>query len=103
MIDGSITRRGQPCWYKVEKVGLIAVNDAFMLEGAIYHILKLHFRGESYYADLLDLFHETTYQTEIGQLLDMITAPENFVDLSKFSLEKYVCLWRIVRYLLTII
>lgn len=28
-------------------------------------------------------------QTEIGQLLDLITAPENKVDLSKFSLERY--------------
>ena len=29
-------------------------------------------------------------QTEIGQLLDLITAPEDKVDLSKFSLAKYV-------------
>lgn len=29
-----------------------------MLEGAIYHLLKSHFRGEPYYLDLLELFHE---------------------------------------------
>jgi farnesyl diphosphate synthase len=29
-----------------------------------------------------------TYQTELGQLLDLLTAPEDTVDLSKFSLEK---------------
>lgn len=35
------------------------------------------------------LFHEqVTYQTELGQLIDLITAPEDSVDLSKFSLEK---------------
>ena len=33
---------------------------------------------------------QTTFQTEIGQLIDLITAPEDHVDLSKFSLEKYV-------------
>jgi farnesyl diphosphate synthase len=88
MMDNSITRRGQPCWYRVSHVGLIAVNDAFMLEAAIYRLLKVHFRKEVYYADLLDLFHETTYQTEMGQLVDLITAPEDKVDLSKFSLEK---------------
>lgn len=106
-MDQSITRRSQPCWYRVEGVNLIAINDAFMLEGAIYQLLKTHFRGEAYYVHLLEVFHEvsnsarirclisltsdllqTTYQTEIGQLIDLITAPEDHVDLSKFSLEK---------------
>jgi len=89
MMDASITRRGQPCWYRVPHVGMIAINDAFMLEAAIYHLLKAYFRKETYYADLLDIFHETTYQTEMGQLVDLITAPEDKVDLNKFSLEKH--------------
>lgn len=29
-----------------------------MLEAAIYYLLKKHFRQESYYVDLLELFHE---------------------------------------------
>jgi farnesyl diphosphate synthase len=32
--------------------------------------------------------HETTYQTELGQMLDLITAPEDRVDLTKFTLSK---------------
>merc|ERR1712080_273624 len=60
-----------------------------MLEGAIYEILRRHFRKDSYYVDLLDLFHEVTFQTELGQLLDLVTADEDHVDLSKFSLEKH--------------
>lgn len=75
-----------------------------MLEAAIYHLLKKHFRQEPYYVDLLELFLEvslptlhfvyneadrqTTFQTEMGQLIDLLTAPEDHVDLSKFSLEK---------------
>lgn len=89
MMDQSITRRGQPCWYKVEGVNEIAINDSFMLEGLIYILLKKFFKKEPYYADLLDLFHEVTFQTELGQLLDLITAPEDHVDLSKFSLAKH--------------
>lgn len=64
MMDASISRRGQPCWYRVHdvkglgKVHNIAINDSFMLEGAIYHLLKTHFRRESYYVDLLELFQE---------------------------------------------
>ena len=94
MMDHSITRRGQPCWYRVDGVGLLAINDSFMLEGAIYHLLKKHFRSEPYYVHLLELFHETTFQTEMGQLVDLITAPEDRVDLGQFSLTKCVAvLW----------
>ncbi|KAN0061506.1 Farnesyl pyrophosphate synthetase [Thecaphora frezii] len=89
MMDASITRRGQPCWYKVDGVGNIAINDAFMLEAAIYYLLKKHFRAEPYYGMLLELFHDVTFQTELGQLIDLITAPEDSVDLSKFSLNKH--------------
>nr|QEP49713.1 farnesyl diphosphate synthase [Inonotus obliquus] len=89
MMDQSITRRGQPCWYRLPKVGNIAINDSFMLEAAIYHLFRKHFRSEPYYVDLLDLMHETTLQTEMGQLVDLITAPEDHVDLTKFSLEKH--------------
>lgn len=89
MMDQSKTRRGQPCWYLMPKVGNIAINDAFMLEAAIYFLLKSHFRRESYYVDLLELFHQVTFQTELGQMLDLLTAPEDEVDLSKFSLSKH--------------
>lgn len=90
VMDSSFTRRGQPCWYKNSQVGLIAINDSFMLESAIYHLIKNHFRQESYYVHLIELFHETAYQTEMGQLIDLITAPEDHVDLSKFNLTKCV-------------
>jgi farnesyl diphosphate synthase len=90
IMDGSITRRGQPCWYRQEGVGMIAINDAFLLESAIYVILKKHFRSHPAYVDFLELFHETTWQTELGQLCDLITAPEEKVDLDNFSMEKYM-------------
>ncbi|ORY74831.1 hypothetical protein BCR37DRAFT_384252 [Protomyces lactucae-debilis] len=89
MMDDSKTRRGQPCWYLMPGVGNIAINDAFMLESAIFFLLKKHFRQDKHYVDLLELFHEVTFQTELGQMLDLLTAPEDKVDLSKFSLEKH--------------
>lgn len=98
VMDSSVTRRGQPCWYKKPEVGLIAINDAFLLESAIYFLLKKHFKGETYYVDLLELFHDVTYQTEVGQLIDLITAPEDHVDLSKFSLDKYVASKQLISY-----
>lgn len=35
---------------------------------------------------------QTSWQTELGQMLDLITAPEDQVDLSKFSIDKYNCI-----------
>lgn len=89
IMDSSKTRRGQPCWYLMPKIGMIAINDAFMLESSIYLLLRKYFRQENYYLDVIELFHDVTFQTELGQACDLITAPEDQVDLSKFSLEKY--------------
>lgn len=72
VMDGSKTRRGQPCWYKNDDVQLIALNDALTVEALMYKILKRHFGQEEYYLPLLDLFLETTFQTECGQLLDTL-------------------------------
>ncbi|RKP06998.1 isoprenoid synthase domain-containing protein, partial [Thamnocephalis sphaerospora] len=58
IMDSSKTRRGMPCWYRMEGVGTIAINDAFILESCIYRLLKKYFRQDAYYVELLDLFHE---------------------------------------------
>jgi farnesyl diphosphate synthase len=89
IMDSSKTRRGSPCWYLKPKVGMVAINDAFMLEGSIYILLKKHFRQEKNYIDLVELFHEVTFQTECGQLCDLLTAPEDDVNLDNFNLEKF--------------
>lgn len=89
IMDSSKTRRGNPCWYLMPQVGMIAINDAFMLESSIYVLLRKYFREEKYYVDLMDLFHEVSLQTELGQACDLLTAPEDHVDLDNFSLEKY--------------
>lgn len=41
-----------------EGVGIIAVNDAFFIESAVFSILRKYFREKAYYVDLMDLFHE---------------------------------------------
>ncbi|MCJ1392991.1 Farnesyl pyrophosphate synthetase [Xylographa bjoerkii] len=89
LMDSSPTRRGQPCWYRVPGVSTIAINDAFMLESSIYILLKRHFRSHPAYVDFVELFHEVSFQTEIGQTCDLLTAPEDKVDLDNFSVEKF--------------
>merc|ERR1711916_78179 len=79
MGDASETRRGRPCWYKVEGVGIAAINDAFILESGVYRLLKRYFGEGSQgydpelYVRIVDMFHEVTYLTELGQALDIAT------------------------------
>lgn len=82
IMDNSETRRGQKCWYKVDDVKEIALNDAFMIEMLVFKVLKRHFISEPYYAQLVDLFLETTFQTECGQLLDTLCMNLGLEDLT---------------------
>ncbi|XP_030928368.1 farnesyl pyrophosphate synthase-like isoform X2 [Quercus lobata] len=86
IMDNSVTRRGQPCWFRQPKVGMIAVNDGLILHNHIPRILKKHFREKPYYVDLLDLFNEVEFQTTSGQMIDLITTLVGEKDLSKYSL-----------------
>lgn len=87
IMDGSETRRGQPCYYKLEDVKLAAINDAFMINNCIYYILKKYFsHSPSLYMKLDDLFHNTMTITTIGQQQDLKTADD---DVTSFSMDKY--------------
>mmetsp|Transcript_57658 Transcript_57658/g.137141 ORF Transcript_57658/g.137141 Transcript_57658/m.137141 type:complete len:439 (-) Transcript_57658:108-1424(-) len=89
IMDGSTHRRGQPCWYKVEEVKMIAINDGLIVEQLLYRLLKKHFGDEPYYGQLVDFFLETTFQTSCGQLLDTICEK---VEVDDFTKER----WRLV-------
>jgi farnesyl diphosphate synthase len=73
IMDSSVTRRGQPCWYKKISPWYIAINDAFTIEALVFQILKKHFAYDAnVLIQLWDLLLETTLQTELGQLSDTL-------------------------------
>lgn len=82
IMDSSVTRRGQQCWYKtLGDAWYIAINDAVTIEAFVYKIIKRHFGYNScLQLQLLDLMMETTLQTELGQLsdtlCDVLTLPD---------------------------
>jgi len=92
VMDQSTTRRGKPCWYKKDGVGLLAINDAFSLEAGIYALLKKYFRNETYYLHLVELFHETTMQTIFGQSLDVMLSANGDVDFDQFTPSNYAAI-----------
>lgn len=90
-MDASATRRGEPCWYRVPRIGMIAINDGFVLQAHIFRTLRAHFGATpTLYAPLLELFNDTTSATELGQMLDLTSSPAGgAVDLERFTLERY--------------
>lgn len=69
-MDNGTTRRGQPCWYKVNSMGNIVANDGLLLENLVYQIIKQHFGCSQLYVDLLDLILGVSFNTMLGQSLD---------------------------------
>src|SRR3954462_13355810 len=60
IMDSSIRRRGQPCWYRQPDGGGVAANDGVLLESSIYLLLKKYFRSHPSYIEFVELFHEVT-------------------------------------------
>ena len=98
IMDGSITRRGQPCWYKRSDVGLAAFNDSIILESLVFSIIRKYFRSKPYYLSLLENLLEVSKFTTYGQSLDTLSA-ENFTrvrgkeeSLDSFDVARYTAI-----------
>ncbi|XP_071562488.1 farnesyl pyrophosphate synthase-like [Temnothorax nylanderi] len=88
--DRSLLRRGQPCWYRYNDIGLAAVNDGLMLESAMFYLIRKHFKGKDCYVNLLETFQDITFKTIMGQSLDMLST--NFgkkPNLDLFTMNRY--------------
>ncbi|KAJ5120263.1 hypothetical protein N7448_010932 [Penicillium atrosanguineum] len=89
IMDGSETRRGQPCWYRREEIGLMSINDGCLLASTVFIVLKTHFKDHPAYHDLVEVFRETALQIEFGQSYDLLIASRHYGGLSQFTKEKY--------------
>ncbi|XP_063788909.1 farnesyl pyrophosphate synthase-like [Pseudophryne corroboree] len=94
IMDRSEKRRGKPCWYKKEGIGLDAINDSALIESCVYRLLRKYCHGQPYYLNLLELFLETSYQTELGQVLDLIIAQPGKLDLAQYTETRYKSIWK---------
>jgi len=61
IVDQVEMSHGKVSWHCVEGVGLKAINDSLLVEGAVFQLVREHFRNEPYYIDLLELIHETRH------------------------------------------
>lgn len=86
IMDGSDKRRGKECWYKKEDVGIIAVNDAMLIKNGVYYMLKKKFGDKSYYIAMVNLVHEITFITTLGQCMDLNPSK---LPVTEFTLERF--------------
>ena len=98
IMDGSITRRGKPCWHRQSGIGLSAFNDSIILESLVYSIVKKYFRSKPYYLNLLENLLEVSKFTSYGQSLDTLSA-QNFSlvrgrddSLENFDMARYTAI-----------
>ena len=101
IMDNSKTRRGQPCWYTIEDIGLSAFNDAFFLESTVYTLLDLYMGDHPSYSALVKLFHDGTRRTINGQEMDlMVSKPSS--DCRTFNMSTYSAIvkWKTAFYTL---
>lgn len=91
-MDGSQTRRQQPCWYLIPDVKLDAVNDTLILESFMWFLINKYLRGQKQHLAVIELFQSVSYQTQMGQMLDLLSQPQGLKDpklLNEFNLDVY--------------
>lgn len=94
VMDNSITRRGQPCWFRLpdvcpsplfiplssnvicRQIKLDAVNDSLILESLVFWLIKQEFGDSENKMIFFDLFRDVTFKTEVGQMLDLSSQPQ---------------------------
>lgn len=77
VMDKSLTRRGQPCWYQQPSIQFDAVNDSLILEAFIFVLLKKYFSDQpTLHLTLIQLYQKIMLTTEMGQMLDLVSQPQ---------------------------
>ncbi|KAF5303652.1 hypothetical protein FQA39_LY09899 [Lamprigera yunnana] len=89
MIDSSETRRGAPCWYLVDGIGMKAMCDVVLLENSVYLLLRKHFSDLRCYIPAIELFHESIIKTSMCQSFDVLCTSDGVLQLNMFTMNKY--------------
>jgi len=88
IMDNSLTRRGQQCWYLKDHTGSMAINDSFYLIALVYKTIQEFANDHPMYNKLYEVFTMALNNTVIGQGLDLITPPKERIN-DKFNFTNY--------------
>ncbi|KAI5633753.1 polyprenyl synthetase domain-containing protein [Phthorimaea operculella] len=89
IMENTQSRRGMPTWHTRPEVGLSGINDAALVQSAMFSTLKRHFGAKPYYKNVLEMFNEMLVKCSIGHYLEKSLTPTDKPDLSQFTMENY--------------
>ncbi|EDO05106.2 putative farnesyl pyrophosphate synthetase [Babesia bovis T2Bo] len=71
IMDKSVMRRSNLCWYKVPTVGISnAVNDTMLLNTMVHRIIANQFKGNDRLISIFNIFTRISMVTILGQHMD---------------------------------
>lgn len=86
IIDKSEMRRNKLCWYKLDYVKSVAVNDSVMLQCGVYFIINKYYHHLPQYVDIIEFLNESGMITCIGESLDILLSRR---DVSQFTMDAF--------------
>ncbi|KAK8798275.1 hypothetical protein WA588_003360, partial [Blastocystis sp. NMH] len=91
IMDESETRRGKPSWYRVKRVGMMSINDSFILQTLIFTLIQKEITDSRRQLSLLTVFEKIKFRTEVGQMLDLNTVnqEDRSLNYQYFSFQYY--------------
>jgi len=96
IMDESITRRGNPCWYKKPGVGLRAINDSLLMIQLVGEAIDKAVPEDRKFRSINALFRRVALQTGAGQHLDWDATTKSAEELTKWcTMDRYL---DIIRY-----
>ncbi|KAL3440385.1 isoprenoid synthase domain-containing protein [Aspergillus insuetus] len=89
IMDSSSTHHGQPCWYRQENVGRMAINNGCLLKSIVSLMVTKHFMSNPCYVPLIEMLNEAWLRTELGQNADIMTAAGLVPRLAQLTEQRY--------------
>ncbi|CAG0921853.1 unnamed protein product [Notodromas monacha] len=88
IVNKSETRRGRPCWYRVDGVSMMAINDAGVMESFAHELIKFHCEANKNYEKILEIYEDSQLKALAGYTADVLFESKRsttFLDECKFS------------------
>lgn len=93
IMEDNKRRDGHECWYLNEEVGMISINDAFLLENLVYQALYVFFNEKEDYDAYLKILNTVAFHQLIGNYKEARLELDQ--DLFRFDLQNYA---KVVKY-----
>jgi len=91
MMDRSITRRGNLCWYQRPSVGLRAINDSLLMIHLVVEAIDNVVPEDKKFRSISALFRRVALQTGAGQHLDWEATTKSAEELTKWcTMDRYL-------------